>query len=79
MRAKEDANEGGAVINISNTHENEEECDEERHPALDVLAGDEEARPTDHHEERAGEVIRDHVVGHATRHRHLEAGHAVVA
>ena len=61
------------------TRQNEEECDEERHPALDVLAGDEEGGPADDDEERAGQVVRDHVVRHAPRQHHLEPGHAVVA
>ena len=61
------------------THQNEEEGDEERHPALYVLAGDEEGGPADHYEERAGQVVGDHVVRHAPRQHHLEPGHAVVA
>ncbi len=60
------------------THQNKEECDEQRHPALDVLAGNEERRPADHDEQRAGQVVRDHVVRHPTCHRHLEARNAVV-
>ena len=61
------------------THQNEEEGDKERHPALYVLAGDEEGGPADHYEERAGQVVGDHVVRHAPRQHHLEPGHAVVA
>ena len=61
------------------THEDEEERDEERHPALDVLGGDEEGGPADDDEERAGQVVRDHVVRHPPRQHHLEPGHAVVA
>ena len=61
------------------THEDEEERDEERHPALDVLGGDEEGGPADDDEERAGQVVRDHVVRHPPRQHHLEPSHAVVA
>ena len=61
------------------THEDEEERDEECHPALDVLGGDEEGGPADDDEERAGQVVRDHVVRHPPRQHHLEPSHAVVA
>ena len=62
-----------------NTYQDEEESDEQSHATLDVFARDEERRPADHDEEGGRQVVRDHVVRHAPRQRHLEPGHAVVA
>ena len=63
---------------IKYSYQHEEEGDQKGHPALDVLRGDEERRPADHDEEGAGQVVRDHVVGHATSEHHFEACHAVI-
>ena len=60
-------------------HQDEEQRDEQGHPPLNVLTGDEERRPRHHHEQGRGQVVRDHVVGHPTAQGHLKASHAVVA
>ena len=42
--------------------EDEEDCDEDRHPARDTLGGNEEADPADNDEHSSWEVVSDDVV-----------------
>ncbi len=64
---------------MSKTYEHKEESDQECHSTLDIVAWYEEGSPADHDEQRAGQVVGDHVMRHSPLQNHLEAGHAVVA
>ena len=60
------------------SYQDQEKCDEQSHSTLDIVTRDEEGGPADNDEERAGQVVGDHVVRHPASQDHLEARHAVV-
>ncbi len=59
-------------------YQDKEKCDEQSHATLDVVTGDEEGGPADDDEERAGQVVGDHVMRHPPSQDHLETRHTVV-
>ena len=64
---------------VENIDEDEEEGDEQRHPARDDLGRDEEGDPGDDDEEHARPVdLEDHLVALPAQH-HAEAARGVIA
>ena len=59
---------------VEDVDEDEEDGDEQAHPAGDALGVDEEADPADHHEQAGGEVEGDDVETHFPGKHQLEAG-----
>ena len=63
---------------VEDVDEDEEDGDEEAHPAGDALRVDEEGDPADDDEEGGGEVVGDHVEGHLPRQHQLKPSNAEV-
>ena len=69
---------GVCLDGVVDVDEDEEECDQHRHPPGDHLGVDQEADPGDAHEEAGGEVVGDDVKAHLAREDQLEARRGVV-